>query len=340
MTRLGFFTRLLDDAPPAERYANALEQVRHAEALGFATAWVAQHHFHADEGGLPAPLVFLSHAAAQTSTIRLGTGVICLPMEEPVRTAEDAAVLDLLSRGRLEVGIATGGNPASFPAFGVDFAERYALTSRNLAVLRAAWRGERFGETEHVLHPTAPTLADRVWQATFSVGGGQVAGADGDGLMLSRTQPRAADALDASLADLQLPIIAAHRAALPQRRAQRVMASRTIFVADTSQEAARWADAGLRRAVAASPRTFGGRVTPDAPLAELIAATDTIAGSPAEVAELLAADAALAHATEVAAQVHSVDAPHAAVLRSLELLATRVAPQLGWPTTPESREAA
>ncbi len=88
--RLGFFTRVLDQAAPPERYRLGLEQIVHADRLGFDTAWVAQHHFHEDEGGLPAPLVFLAHAAARTSRIRLGTGIITLPLEMPLRVAEDA----------------------------------------------------------------------------------------------------------------------------------------------------------------------------------------------------------------------------------------------------------
>lgn len=61
--RLGFFTRLLDDAAPKERYRLATEQIRHAERYGFDSAWIAQHHFHEHEGGLPSPLVFLAHVA-------------------------------------------------------------------------------------------------------------------------------------------------------------------------------------------------------------------------------------------------------------------------------------
>ena len=63
--RLGFFTRLLDQADAAERYRLAIAQIVHAERCGFDSAWVAQHHFHEDEGGLPAPFVFLAQAAAQ-----------------------------------------------------------------------------------------------------------------------------------------------------------------------------------------------------------------------------------------------------------------------------------
>lgn len=85
--RIGFFTRLLDKAPAAERYRLATEQIQHAEALGFDSAWVAQHHFHEKEGGLPSPLVFLAHVGAHTHHIRLGTGIITLPMENAVRVA-------------------------------------------------------------------------------------------------------------------------------------------------------------------------------------------------------------------------------------------------------------
>ncbi len=78
--RLGFFTRLLDEASAGERYRLAAEQIVHAERHGFDSAWVAQHHFHEAEGGLPSPLVFLSNVAARTSKIRLGTGIITLQL--------------------------------------------------------------------------------------------------------------------------------------------------------------------------------------------------------------------------------------------------------------------
>jgi alkanesulfonate monooxygenase SsuD/methylene tetrahydromethanopterin reductase-like flavin-dependent oxidoreductase (luciferase family) len=112
--RLGFFTRLLDQATAGERYRLATEQIVHVERHGFGSAWVAQHHFDGDEGGLPAPFVFLAHAAACTSRIRLGAGIVTLPLEEPVRVAEDAAVLDLISNGRLELGLGSGGTPSVF----------------------------------------------------------------------------------------------------------------------------------------------------------------------------------------------------------------------------------
>src|SRR5215470_1241709 len=130
--RLGFFTRLLDETTAAERYRLATEQIKHAERCGFDSAWIAQHHFHEGEGGLPAPFVFLSQVAVQTSRIRLGTGIVTLPLELPVRVAEDSAVLDLMSGGRLEVGVGGGGNLGSYAAFGQDSAERRTLLAAHL----------------------------------------------------------------------------------------------------------------------------------------------------------------------------------------------------------------
>ena len=213
--RLGFFTRLLDQADAAERYRLATAQIIHAERCGFDSAWVAQHHFHEDEGGLPAPLVFLAHVAAQTTRIRLGTAIVTLPLELPIRVAEDTAVLDLLSGGRLEVGVGPGGNLSAYEAFGLDSAERGTLLVRYLEVLRDAWAGRPLPGGDR-LYPANPSLVERVWQATFTMEGARRAGAAGDGLLLSRTQPRPANAPGLSLAEIQNPMIDAYLAALPE----------------------------------------------------------------------------------------------------------------------------
>lgn len=190
--RLGFFTRLLDHATPKERYRLATEQIRHAERLGFDSAWIAQHHFHEHEGGLPSPLVFLAHAAAHTERIRLGTAIITLPMENPLRVAEDAAVLDLLADGRLEVGFGSGGTPTSFLPFGLTVDQRSAVFAEHLHLIQSAWRGDSLSHPDNHLYPQAPQLAERIWIATFSIEGAVRAAQAGHGLMLSRTQPRPA----------------------------------------------------------------------------------------------------------------------------------------------------
>jgi putative FMN-dependent luciferase-like monooxygenase len=327
---LAFFTRLLDDAPARERYRLALDQIRHAERFGVGRAWVAQHHFRAAEGGLPSPFVFLAHAAAATSEIRLATGVVTLPLEDPVRVAEDAVVADLLSGGRIDLGLGSGGTPSSFVPFGQRVDEKAQVYDAKLQTLLAALRGEDIG-AGNTLYPDAGSLADRVWQATFSVYGGTRAGVHGHGLLLSRTQPRPIDQPEATLATIQQPIVDAYLDALPDSVAPQVTASRTLFVADDRRDALRFAEVGLRRAAEGFRRA--GQSIPGDTLDELIASLDTHLGTPEQVAESLAADATLAHATEVAFQVHSVDAPHDFVLRSIELVATEVAPALGWATS-------
>ncbi|WP_373791744.1 putative FMN-dependent luciferase-like monooxygenase [Delftia acidovorans] len=336
--RLGFFSRLLDDVPAGERYRLVAEQIAHAEAQGFDSAWVAQHHFHESEGGLPSPFVFLAHVAARTRRIRIGTGVITLPLENALRVAEDAAVLDLLTGGRLEVGLGTGGTAESFEAFGVQGAERGAVFARNFGVLQDAWAGRALAGGVR-LSPAAPQLLERVRQATFSAEGGARAGANGDGLMLSRTQPRPEGAPQATLSEIQNPIIDAYLAHLPAGRAPRILGSRTLFVADRRDDALRWAEAGLRRVAlrhAAQPSQWAARVDPQAPLADLIAAYDVHVGTPDEVIASLRADTALARVSDIVFQVHSIDPSHAAILRSIELTAAHVAPALGWRRADES----
>ncbi|WP_223694098.1 putative FMN-dependent luciferase-like monooxygenase [Leifsonia poae] len=325
--RLGFFSRLLDDAGPGERYRLATEQIVHAERHGFESAWVAQHHFHESEGGLPSPLVFLAHVAARTSRIRLGTGIITLPLENPVRVAEDASVLDLLSGGRLEVGLGSGGTPSSFSAFGQQSSARSAVFADHLATLRSAWAGRPLGDDDNTLYPAAPQLGERIWQATFSASGGTRAGAAGDGLMLSRTQPRTEDAPNARLDALQNPIIDAYLDALPPGAAPRIVGSRTVFVGDDRAEARRLAERGLRRVVDHFRQV--GQPVADGTLDDLIAGFDVHVGTADEVAASLAADTALDRATDIVCQVHSIDPPHPFVLRSIELLAAEVAPALG-----------
>jgi len=189
-------------------------------------------------------------------------------------------------------------------------------------------KGERIAGTANRLYPDARRLVDRMWQATFSADGGRRAGLAGHGLMLSRTQPRKAEAPTASLADLQHPIIDAYLAALPSGCAPRVVASRSLFVADSRDDALRFAEDGLRRAL---DRFRGrGHIIRGDTLDDLIATFDVHVGTPEDVIISLGADAILPRATDLVFQVHSVDPPHPLILRSIELTAERVAPALGW----------
>jgi len=331
--RIGFFTRVLDEAPAGERYRLALEQIRTAEAVGLDTAWVAQHHFHEAEGGLPSPFVLLAQAAAQTSRIVLGTGIVTLPLEAPLRVAEDAAVLSVLSGGRLELGVGSGGTPSSFPPFGHDPKERPAIYARHLAQLAAALRGDVLTDDGGALYPPAPGLLATIWQATFSAEGAARIGAAGSGLMLSKAQP---NRRAATLADEQRPIVDAYRAALPEGVAPRVFGSRGLLVVDGEAEARRWIERGVERSAAPpgyAPAPAG------ASLDELQRHYDLHIGTPEQIVERLGQDHVLLAATDAVFQVHPVDPPHEVTLRSIELLAAQVAPALGWISSREESHA-
>ena len=326
--RLGFFTRLLDDVPAVDRYRNAIAQFVHAEELGFDTGWVAQHHFHRNEGGLPSPFVLLAQVAAATSRIVLATGIVTLPLETPVRVAEDAAVLSVLADGRFELGIGSGGTPSSFAPFGQDVAHRAETYARHKALLLGALRGEVLTTDGGSLYPSASGLAESLWEATFSVTGAARIGGEGNGLMLSRTQPRREYTGRGSATD-QTPIVDAYESALPAGTAPRVMASRSVLVVDDEVDALRWRARGIAHSLPMLEAQ--GVTTPQgASDAELAAFLDLHVGTPEQILDTLSADPILRRASDIVFQPHPVDPPHEVVLRSLELLARDVAPELGW----------
>lgn len=127
---------------PRQLYAELIEQAQLAEDLGYGSFWVAEHHFH-HYGIVPAPAVFLTAIAQHTQTIRLGTGVVVCPFHHPLRVAEDYALLDILSGGRLNFGAGSGYLAHEFAGFNIDPQEKRQRFDENLDVILRAWRGER-----------------------------------------------------------------------------------------------------------------------------------------------------------------------------------------------------
>ena len=127
----------------AEEYRDTLEMVRRAEALGFDSAWVSEHHGTSD-GYLPSLLTMLAAFAAVTERIELGTGVVLTPLHDPVRLAEDAVVVDQLSSGRLILGVGLGWREEEFRMLRIPIEERLARHVDTIQILRRAWSGERF----------------------------------------------------------------------------------------------------------------------------------------------------------------------------------------------------
>jgi alkanesulfonate monooxygenase SsuD/methylene tetrahydromethanopterin reductase-like flavin-dependent oxidoreductase (luciferase family) len=108
-------------------YHNALDQLALADALGYDYAWEVEHHFLEEYSHSPAPEVFLGAASQRTRRIRLGHGIIQLTTSHPARVAERVAVLDLLSRGRVEFGIGESASITELEPFGRSFEEKRAV---------------------------------------------------------------------------------------------------------------------------------------------------------------------------------------------------------------------
>ena len=115
-----------------------IAEVRHGEALGFHSAWFAEHHFTRYGIGSSA-LVFASAIAARTSKIRLGTAVLVPPLHNPIRLAEDAATLDLMSGGRLDAGFGRGAAPYEFAPYGIDHADTQARFQESVNMIKGMW---------------------------------------------------------------------------------------------------------------------------------------------------------------------------------------------------------
>jgi alkanesulfonate monooxygenase SsuD/methylene tetrahydromethanopterin reductase-like flavin-dependent oxidoreductase (luciferase family) len=139
-----FFLMQRDEqwAEPAV-YDSDLEQMLAAEALGYHSVWVAEHHFN-DYGLCPAPQVLAAFLAARTRTLRLGMGVSLLPLHHPVDLAEQLAVLDVVSGGRLDVGIGRGGTLQDYQTFRSERADARQRIEEGIALMQQCWSGQPF----------------------------------------------------------------------------------------------------------------------------------------------------------------------------------------------------
>lgn len=187
--KLGFFTQVpgTPEQKPAEVYAQLIDTVVAAEELGYESVWLGQHHFGLGNGQVPSPFVLLAAIAAKTSTIELGTAVTILPLADPIRLAEDVAVLHELSGGRVNLGIGTGGGDiGSFNAFGHSLEDRRQIFDDKLGLLHAALEGAdlRSDQVGIHLHPPAAGVRQRIWHSVGSPERAALAGRVGDGILV------------------------------------------------------------------------------------------------------------------------------------------------------------
>ena len=145
MLNVGLFFLMQRDERWSEAavYDSALEQMLAAESLGYHSVWIAEHHFN-DYGLCPAPPVLASFLAARTTTLRLGMGVSLLPLHHPIDLAEQLAVLDVVSGGRLDVGIGRGGSLQDYQTFRSERADARLRVEEGIALMQQCWSGAPF----------------------------------------------------------------------------------------------------------------------------------------------------------------------------------------------------
>jgi alkanesulfonate monooxygenase SsuD/methylene tetrahydromethanopterin reductase-like flavin-dependent oxidoreductase (luciferase family) len=124
-------------------YRQTIEQVQLLDRVGLDLVWFSEHHF-VDDGYLPNFVPVAAAVGATTTNVRISTDIALAPFAHPLRLAEDMAILDLLTGGRMELGLGLGYAPHEFAAFGIPRARRVSLTEELIEILRLAWSGERF----------------------------------------------------------------------------------------------------------------------------------------------------------------------------------------------------
>lgn len=147
------------DMTMTDVYAATIEQAVLADELGFDHVWFTEHHF-LEDGYLPAFQPLAGAIAARTKQIRISNDIALLPLYHPIRLAEELAVLDQISNGRMEFGIGMGYVPKEFDAFGVPLRNRVSMTDEAIEILRLAWgegpfsfKGKRYNLSNIDVHP-------------------------------------------------------------------------------------------------------------------------------------------------------------------------------------------
>ncbi|MEV7140537.1 LLM class flavin-dependent oxidoreductase [Streptomyces tauricus] len=328
LRKLGFLTiGLFDEADPRAGHESTLEIIELGERLGFDSAWLRHRHL---QYGISSPVAVLAAASQRTTRIELGTAVIPLGWENPLRLAEDLATVDLLSGGRLNPGVSVGPpmhfdqvKDALYPdtADAEDFG--YDRVSRLLDFVRGKpatdFSGvEGFEVFSDRVQPHAAGLGSRLWYGGGSLRSARWAGEHGMNFLTSSVV-KAEESED--FAEIQLSHVRAFRAAHPDGERARVSQGLVVIPTDsaTPEQRAKYEAYAEKR----TPRT----ATPHGP-ARMMFAPDLV-GTSAEIAERLYAHAAFREIDEVAFAL-PFTFEHADYVQILTDLATGLGPALGW----------
>ncbi|AQW55759.1 LLM class flavin-dependent oxidoreductase [Streptomyces violaceusniger] len=332
LRKLGFLTiGLFDEADPHRGHESTLQIIEMGERLGFDSAWVRHRHL---QYGISSPMAVLAAASQRTSRIELGTAVIPVGWENPLRLAEDLATVDILSRGRLNPGVSVGPpnhydqvKGALYP----DTADLEDFGHERVRRLLDFVRGEPVTDFSGVegfevfsdrVQPHSPGLGRRMWYGGGSLRSAQWAGEHGMNLLTSSVV-KAEESED--FAEIQLSHIRTFRAHHPDGDRARVSQGLVVIPTDTASpdQRAKYEQYALRRL----PRT----ATPQGP-ARMMFAPDLV-GTSEEIAERLASHAAFREVDEVAfALPFTFD--HEDYVQILTDIATRLGPALGWQAAP------
>jgi alkanesulfonate monooxygenase SsuD/methylene tetrahydromethanopterin reductase-like flavin-dependent oxidoreductase (luciferase family) len=327
--KLGFLTiGSFDGADPGPGHQTTLEVIELGERLGFDSAWVRNRHL---QYGISSPVAVLAAASQRTRRIELGTAVIPLAWENPLRLAEDLATVDVLSGGRLNPGVSVGPPMHWDDVKGVlypdtadseDFSyERVARLLRLVGGEPASTFSGREGIVEEWsdrVQPHSPGLRNRLWYGGASLSSARWAGEHGMNFLTSSVV-KAEESQD--FAEIQQRQIRTFRAHHPAGDGARVSQGLVVIPTDSATEAQRAKYAAYVEA--RTPRTTG----PQGP-GRLLFARDLL-GTSAEIAEALYAHAGFQEVTEVAFALPFGFADEDYV-QMLTDIATRLGPALGW----------
>jgi len=174
--------------PLGALYRDSVDQIVWAEQLGFGSAWLSEHHF-SDDDYASSPLTVAAAIGARTTTMRIGTNIIVAALHDPVRLAEDATALSLLTGDRFELGLGLGYHEREFTAFGRKVKQRPSLLEDSIAVIRQSWSGagepyvgKRFSHPGLPVTPR-PEIAPRLLIGAQSEPGIDRAGRIADGVI-------------------------------------------------------------------------------------------------------------------------------------------------------------
>ncbi|SEG95700.1 Flavin-dependent oxidoreductase, luciferase family (includes alkanesulfonate monooxygenase SsuD and methylene tetrahydromethanopterin reductase) [Nonomuraea solani] len=332
LRKLGFLTiGLFDEADPGRGHESTLGVIELGERLGFDSAWVRHRHL---QYGISSPVAVLAAASQRTSRIELGTAVIPVGWENPLRLAEDLATVDVLSGGRLNPGVSVGPpmhydqvKDALYPDTGdvEDFG--YERVRRLLSFVRGEpatdFSGvEGFEVFSDRVQPHSPGLGGRMWYGGGSLRSARWAGENAMNFLTSSVV-KAEKSED--FAEIQLSHIREFRAHHPDGDRARVSQGLVVIPTDTasSEQRARYKEYAGKR----TPRT----ATPQGP-ARMMFAPDLV-GDSAEIAERLHAHAAFREVDEVAFAL-PFTFEHDDYVQILTDIATRLGPELGWRPRP------